>query len=60
VQIHDLKAPIASIQYSLLAEVFETIEQISGRLEIIEIVRELFLKLIECCPDVSGSQLTLS
>ena len=41
-----------SLQYSLLAEAFEAIEQISGRLEIIEIVRELFLKLIECCPKV--------
>jgi len=49
-EIRELTPGYPSLPYQTLTNVLEAVEAVTGRLEITDIVRELFAKTIECCP----------
>lgn len=52
-ELESLKLVDGLLPYSVVANMFQGIESLSARLEIIEIIKTLFLKTLELCPTVS-------
>ena len=58
-ELESLKLVDGLLPYSVVANMFQGIESLSARLEIIEIIKTLFLKTLQLCPTVSFLSLFL-